>query len=338
MLAPPSLPTPLVRAADLDTPGAELLVKNDGLSHPLYGGNKVRKAVDLVAAARARGARRILTFGAAGSHHVLTMTLFARAAGLGCAAILVPQPVTPHVADTLRASLGAGLEPYPVRHASLVPLAAARALRRGDHLVPPGGSNVTGSRSYVRAVAELRRQLDEGGIAPPDWIVVAVGSGGTCAGITAGVIQQRLPCRVLGVQVVPGPAAAWLTRRLTRALLRRLGLPSRHLDDTLRFDASQVGAGYGYLTKAGDRATARARAVGLTLDPTYTAKAFAGALDLLQSAPPSGRRSRVLYWHTLSATPISPLLAQAPPLDALPASVRRLLSRADLWKAQANAE
>ena len=44
-------------------------------------------------------------------------------------------------------------------------------------------------------------------------------------------------------------------------------------------DARFLGEGYGYATAAGEEATRIAREhAGITLDPTYTAKAFASAL------------------------------------------------------------
>src|SRR5262249_31498345 len=154
---------------------------------PLYGGNKVRKLVRLVEEAKRRGAKRVLTIGAAGSHHVLTTAIYCRAAGIGCAAAMFPQPVTPHVRETLRATVGQGAEIYPVERFSLVPWAIASAFRRGDYFVPPGGSNLVGTLGYVDAMSELAQQLGELAAPTPDWIVAALGSGGTVAGIAAGV-------------------------------------------------------------------------------------------------------------------------------------------------------
>jgi 1-aminocyclopropane-1-carboxylate deaminase/D-cysteine desulfhydrase-like pyridoxal-dependent ACC family enzyme len=73
-----------------------------------------------------------------------------------------------------------------------------------------------------------------------------------------------------------------------------------------------------------------ARSIGLELDPTYTAKAFAAALQLLDTATDRdasrlGRPLRILYWHTLSATSLEPLLRGAPSESELPAAVRGLL-------------
>jgi D-cysteine desulfhydrase len=328
----PSYPTPVRACPALGSARAELWVKDDGLSHAVYGGNKVRKAVPLMREATRRNARRVFSFGAAGSHHLLTLALFARTFGLESAAVLIAQPRTEHAEQTLRAALGLGLQAHPAHHPALVPLAFARAFRVHDYVIPPGGSNALGTGACADAIDELTQQIALGLLPMPDWIVVPLGSGGTCAGLAAGVIRRALPCAVLAVQVVPGVAPRAAARFLAREALRRAGHGSRApaLARQLVFDTGKVGAGYGHASAAGAHATDVARSVGLELDQTYTAKAFASALELLSGelrlgVVPAGRPLRVLYWHTLAATDLTPLLVAAPNAAELPTSLARLL-------------
>ena len=53
--------------------------------------------------------------------------------------------------------------------------------------MPIGGATPVGALAYVAAADELLAQMD----APPDWIVVADGSGGTHAGLLAGAARHR---------------------------------------------------------------------------------------------------------------------------------------------------
>jgi hypothetical protein len=91
-------------------------------------------------------------------------------------------------------------------------------------------------------------------------------------------------------------------RRLLRAtgsLLRSAGARSPPLAEALaalRVRHGQIGKGYGRETEAGKTAAARFRHAGLTLDPTYTAKAAAALLTELEE----GTEGPHLYWHTLS--------------------------------------
>lgn len=332
MFPAPRYPTPVCALAQLGSAHAEVWLKNDGLSHPLYGGNKVRKAQRLIEAATQRGARRVLSFGAAGSHHLLTLTLFARAAGLESAAVVFPQPHSRHASETLRAALSAGLHVYPASHPALIPWVLAQALRRGDYVIAPGGSNRVGASACADAVVELEGQIERGELPCPDVIVVPLGSGGTCGGIAAGVVSRGLPSSVLGVQVVAGALPRIAAHWLARSVLRERGCArlARQLASCMSFDATHVGPGYGAPSTTGIRAQSFAHELGLELDQTYTAKAFAKVLELAAEATPvsseQGQRPRrILYWHTLAATPLEPLLDGAPNEQELPNSIRQLL-------------
>lgn len=336
------LPTPVTRLDALCSPEAELWVKDDGRTHALYGGNKVRKLERILAAAQAQGAQRILTAGGAGSHHVLATAVFARQRSLSTLAVLCPQPWTEHCEATLRASIACGVEVVPVSSMAAVPWALLDSWRPGDCVVPVGGWGVGGSLGYADAVEELVFQVQRGELPLPDVIVTALGSGGTAAGLLAGLAGARLPTGLLATSVAVRSerAARWLVQPLAGRALRRAGLEPEPggLARRLLIDCGKIGAGYGAATPAATAALALAARVGLALDQTYTAKAFATALDLLgpesnrtacmvrhQWKPPPDRPLRVLYWHTLSAAPLEALGGdvEAP----VPERLRTLLHR-----------
>jgi 1-aminocyclopropane-1-carboxylate deaminase/D-cysteine desulfhydrase-like pyridoxal-dependent ACC family enzyme len=292
----------------------ELWVKDDGLSNERYGGNKARKLGHIIPAALRAGARRIVTVGAAGSHHVLATTVFGRDVGLGVAAALFPQPWTEHAERTLRVALSRGLHVWPTRSAAAALVRAWVALDDGDYFVPPGGATVEGARSFAAAVRELRGQITAGHLPEPDVIVAAVGSGGTVAGLVAGVATELMSCRVIGVDI---SGAGWLARPWILSLAAR-AVPEARLAAmrrALTIERSYCGSGYGYSTAAGDEATRIAADAGLSLESTYTAKAFAKALAVAGHPAFATRSSspaqRVLFWHTLSAAPLASLLETA---------------------------
>ncbi len=341
-------PSPVYRFSAAELPGGELWVKDDGRLNPRYGGNKVRKLGRVLARAEREGFRRILTAGAAGSHHVLATTLFARERGLATAAVLGPQPFTEHAELTLTCALRWGLEPYPVRACSELVLTQLERRQRGDFLLPIGGWGVPGSLGFVDAAHELAAQVRAGALPTPDLIVVALGSGGTAAGLLAGSAAAGLDATLSAVSVFT--RSAWAARGLVVPLAARLAQVTgqrvgwRALTRALRIDTAELGAGYGHGTAASESATAIGARGGLELDPTYTAKAFAAALRLLGCpeipAVPAGRPAllpfatarddrplRVLYWHTLSAIPLGPLLERAPGRAAPSPALRSLFHR-----------
>lgn len=326
-------PTPVQRLSSLSTDKCELWVKRDDLTSDTYGGNKVRKLEHILARARERSARRIVTFGAAGSHHVLATTLHGRQAGLDVAAILTPQPRSDHAVSNLRVALSLGLEPIRASSMALAPAVLVTVLREGDFVVGPGGSSLDGTLGYVDAARELAAQIDDGALPVPDAIVVALGSAGTAAGLVAGMAGSTprggstgppslVETRLIAVRVV-SPVLMGRQRALVLAWRaarhHHVDISWDDLSARLVLEPRFLGGGYAQATAAGDRATDLAAREGLVLDPTYTAKAFAGALDLVENA----RFERVLYWHTLSSAPLGPMLARAP---QLPAELDRLFT------------
>jgi len=179
----------------------------------------------------------------------------------------------------------------------------------------------------------MLEQVEQGALPPPDLIVLALGSGGTAAGLLAGLVLGGYQGTVLAVRVAPRWLAGLLpTVALSRMVLHRLrrispGVtaipPVWNLARRLRVADAYLGRGYGFATAAGERATKLAAEQGLVLEPTYTAKAFAAALDRVTE----GGFKRVLFWHTFSSAPLQPLLAGAPTTSELPTALRALLVR-----------
>ena len=129
----------------------------------------------------------------------------------------------------------------------------------------------------------MRSRSAAGDLPEPSHIVVALGSGGTAAGLAAGLRIAGLRSRVVGVVVndrtpVDARTVARLATR-TLDLLRGRGadVPLRSiLPGDLDSERAWLGAGYGHRTPAAEHARDLARRrEGLELDPVYTAKAVA---------------------------------------------------------------
>jgi D-cysteine desulfhydrase len=138
--------------------------------------------------------------------------------------------------------------------------------------------------------------------------------------LVAGLENAGLRTRVLAVTVAE---PAWFVEQRVRSLAEACARAAHRSSALQRLEHTRayLGGGYGHATPHGERATRIAESVGLTLDPTYTAKAFAAALDRVSL----GRERTILYWHTLSRAPMAPLLANAPSENALGARLLRLL-------------
>jgi D-cysteine desulfhydrase len=323
-------PTPVSR---ISLPGVpDLWVKRDERSAALYGGNKPRKLEFLLGEAEARGARRVMTTGGIGTHHGLATAIFAGSCGIATTLVLVDQPVTAEVRESLRLFSGFGAEVVDarsvagaVRHGARV---LARSWLRGErpYYVPTGGTSATGNLGFVSAGLELAAQVREGLLPAPATLFLPIGSGGSVAGVALGLRLAGLETRVVGVlatDILP-PSPERLAR-LARAALRRLRRADPGLPE-LRFEArdfevarDQLGPGYGAATPEAEAALAEAAAAGLRLEPTYSAKCFAELLA-------RGRRGElpqgpVLFWNTFNGVEVK---APARSAGALPPRLARV--------------
>jgi D-cysteine desulfhydrase len=283
-------PLPLVlrepEVRELRVPGAigRLWVVDDGASGALYGGNKVRKLAWLLAEAQARGDRDLLVFGAEGSHFVLATALYAAPLGLRAHALQFGQRFTPHVQQTAQATRQSAAsvtrldEPGGLLRA-LVRIARMRVAHgRWPRLLPVGGSSETGTLGWLLAGRALLQRLEQGELPRPQRVFVALGSGGTAAGLAGAGLPG-----VVGVRVTP----RWFAPRArVEALARRA---QRRLDITapveLQIEHGYFAGGYGLWDAGTVEAVETGQALGLPLELTYTGKAFAAALAHVRARP-----------------------------------------------------
>ncbi|MGN9779192.1 1-aminocyclopropane-1-carboxylate deaminase/D-cysteine desulfhydrase [Micromonospora sp. H33] len=306
---------PYLRLGDGPTPVRRLTgdgavwVKDDSGYGAGYGGNKVRKLEWSLPELLRRGRRTVVTAGGTGSHHAVAVARYGAAAGLRVAVVTVPQPYDAHVAAQAAAVRAAGARVRPVGGVPGAYLAAAGLLAgalltgRRPALLPIGGSSPHGCLGYVEAALELAEQVDAGVLPAPRRIVVAVGSGGTAAGLALGLALAGLRSEVIGVCVNDRtPAGERQVRRQAAAsarLLRRRGAPltPRVPLAPLVVRRDWLGPGYGVPTaQATDAAAWLAERTALVAEPVYTAKAVAALRDIAASGP-----GPVLYWHTAPA-------------------------------------
>jgi len=301
-LAPCSLgawPTPLDARPDLESASrAEVWLKREDRSSPRYGGNKVRGLEFLLAGLR--GHTVCVTIGAVGSTHCLATAVHARHLGLRTVLAQFPQPETATSQALAAASVDRADFVARSRSHAGFPFALWRAWRAAGRLghrrwIPGGGAAPAAVIGHLLAGLELVEQLP----APPDAIVLPLGSGGTAAGLALAMAILGWPTTVVAVRVAPRIVAnAWRVRTLSRGAVRLLAhhrIPIPHPPSSVPLVLDGLGAGYGHPTSAGEAARELASRHGVMLDPTYGAKAFAALREL----PPGFRR--VVFWHTFAA-------------------------------------
>ncbi|MFI1646341.1 1-aminocyclopropane-1-carboxylate deaminase/D-cysteine desulfhydrase [Streptomyces avidinii] len=213
----PRPPSALVEAADdrFERYGVRLLLKRDDLVHPELPGNKWRKLAPNLRAALEGGHDQLVTFGGAYSNHLRATAAAGRLLGLRTVGIvrgdeLAGRPLN----DCLARCAADGMRLHFVSRSEYRRKAEPHLLARlvdaagagGAYVVPEGGSNALA----LGGCAELGRELR----GAADVVAVACGTGGTLAGLAAGLGPGQ---RALGVPVLAGGFLAAEIRSLQAA-------------------------------------------------------------------------------------------------------------------------
>lgn len=312
-----SWPTPLQPLEKLSAylGGKKVLIKRDDLSNPLYGGNKVRKLELILSAAKRRGCREIITAGGLGSHHVLVTAALGGRAGFHIVGLFFCQPVTERVKNNLLLEQAFGTEMHFVKDyyglvRGYLRFYLARKLSgRKPLLLMPGGSSSLTTIGYINCMMEIEEQIRDMEFPEPEAIFTAAGTGGTAAGLLAGMALNRSDTKLHAVRVVQ-PAILNSSRisGLAAGALARLAkqdagvkmIPSRELEQNLCLEDEYLGEGYGFSSEKTREAVKIFRDLeGIELEECYTAKAAAALLDYC-SRP--GSDKPVVFVHTADST------------------------------------
>ncbi|MFF7009586.1 1-aminocyclopropane-1-carboxylate deaminase/D-cysteine desulfhydrase [Streptomyces fimicarius] len=207
----PRVPSPLPAVQDerFARHGVTLLLKRDDLIHPDLPGNKWRK---LVLNLEAAAGRPVLTFGGAYSNHLRATAAAGRLLGFPTIGVvrgdeLAHRPLNPSLARCAADGMRLHFVDRTTYRAKASPEVLAGLLSRyGDvKVIPEGGSNALAAQGCTALGRELAGEADVA--------AVACGTGGTLAGLAAGLAPGQ---RALGVPVVGGGFLAGEVERLQR--------------------------------------------------------------------------------------------------------------------------
>ena len=179
-----------------------------------------------------------------------------------------------------------------------------RAAGRRPYVITYGGSDPVGARGYANALEELHTQCQAIGLTL-DAIVVPSSSGGTQAGLLAGIAATGWAVPVVGISIdEPEGALQESVARLATDTATGLGIAQAFEPGDVRVEASYLGGGYGVFGELEREAILTvARMEGILLDPVYTGRAAGGLFDILRTNPERllsdpKQPANVLFWHT----------------------------------------
>lgn len=308
------LPTPLEYAENLTKllNGPKIIFKRDDCTGLAFGGNKTRKLEYIMADVLEKQAEVIITIGGLQSNWARQTAAAARKLGLKIILVLNGGEPEEYQGNLLLDSiLGCDIrfKPYTDEEeqreeAGETPITGgiAKEVKKSGkipYIIPLGGCNPIGNLGYINAVKELKKQSEEKNM-NIDYIISAVGTGGTQAGIELGLKLYEMNTKYYGISISRHikPKSQEITDLCNQTVKYFKLECSQFSPDEIAVNYDYIGEGYAIPTNESIEAIYLvARTEGIILDPTYTGKAMAGLIDLVKRGK-FKKSENIVFLHT----------------------------------------
>ena len=265
--------------------GPDIYIKRDDYTGMEISGNKIRKLEFSIKQALDMGCDYLITCGGIQSNHARATV--AAAVKLGMKAGLVLRGKEDTAVDGnlfINKLLGADIrfitpEDYRNRRMEIMEECKKDMELKGfkPYIIPEGASNGIGCFGYFNAMEEIIAQEKEMGI-HFDGIFIAVGSGGTHAGLLLGCKILGSEARIYGINVSDDE------EHFKNAIHEILIESNQYLDINIQIDKSEINIIDGYVGRGYALSTPVelnfinefAKLEGIILDPVYTGKGMYG--------------------------------------------------------------
>lgn len=293
-----NIPTPV---QEIEFKGTRFLIKRDDYTGTELSGNKIRKLDYLLYEAKRRKCNYIFTCGGDQSNHCRATAIAAAALGMKTNLFLwgynKKHPDGNLFFDKLTGAETTFLSYSEYKKVNdLMSREKDEFEKRGNKafVIPTGGSNSLGIWGYIDFVEEIYEQKLLNKIS---GICLAVGSGGTIAGLMLGLAMRNVNIKLYGVNVVDNQIE---TRRTILSLVLTFK-KDYNINVNVNEENLIILDGYskeGYKKIAKDKVKLLnefAKSTGIILDPAYTGKAFFAYHENFLHGK---QASNVLFLHT----------------------------------------
>jgi 1-aminocyclopropane-1-carboxylate deaminase/D-cysteine desulfhydrase-like pyridoxal-dependent ACC family enzyme len=293
---------------------SQLYIKCDNQSSRLYGGNKVRKLEFVLADAKQKGRKTLITSGRAGSNQVLASGIYGKKAGFKVIGTVRDQPHTNGVRQNLLLDHHYSIElHYAGSMIGLNLLIGYQFLKQfltknKPYLVPNGASSPLGNIGFVNAIFELKQQIKENLMPEPHYIIAPAGSMGTVAGLEVGCRLSGIEAKIVAVRIGKYTMKNLVSRIKNLCNFIRMkdpAIPEFNISsEDLILLEDYLGKGYASITDLGISTMEKMKELeNITLDTTYTAKALGGGLNWIKNR--GFTDSVVLFWNTYNSVDLT---------------------------------
>jgi 1-aminocyclopropane-1-carboxylate deaminase len=268
--------TPIVeiRSKEAENARIKILIKREDLNHPVVSGNKWWKLKYNLEEVRESENQTLLTFGGAYSNHIYATAGASKELNLKSIGVIRGEEVLP-LNSTLAFAKDCGMKLHFVSREDYRKKSEESFIQNlkekfGDfYLIPEGGSNIFAVKGCAELASEKLSSIDF------DYLCLPVGTGGTMAGIIAGLEGKK---NVIGFSVLKD--GHFLNEEVRGLLFEYSGKDyPKQTPELIEFILKMK---HGH---------------NLPLEPIYSGKMVAGVFDLItKNYFPKG--STVLLLHT----------------------------------------
>ncbi|WP_104505714.1 1-aminocyclopropane-1-carboxylate deaminase/D-cysteine desulfhydrase [Acinetobacter indicus] len=274
---------------------SNITVIRDDLYPFLGGGNKGRKLDSIGQEILEQSYKAVVTTGGVQSNHCRATAVFCAQNNLKCTLILHGDKEKFYQesgnAKIMRMS-GAEIifvnQPVEIGPAMDQAIQNYQSIGINAYYLWGGGHNCQGGKAYIDAINQLDKQL------AIDYLFVACGTGSTQAGIMAGLSQNNIDCKVIGISVARNQQSAQEhVSTFYNMLCDTFSIQRKH--EVIVLDEYLCGGYEKYnneLKKISDNSIQN---YGFTLDTTYSGKAFWGMQEHVLKHNLQGN---IVFWHT----------------------------------------
>lgn len=286
--------------------GPDIYVKRDDYTGTEISGNKVRKLEFTVKEAFDMGCDYLITCGGIQSNHARATVAVAVKMGMKAGLVLRGKEDSEIDGNLfINKLLGADIrfitpEDYRNRRMEIMEELKKEMEFQGfkPYIIPEGASNGIGSFGYFNAMEEILAQEKEMGI-HFDGIFIAIGSGGTHAGLLLGSKLLNSTSKIYGINVCDDEE--YFKNNIYEILVES----NKYLNRNIEFDKNEINIIDGYVGRGYALSTPLelnfisdlAKLEGIILDPVYTGKGMYGLTEEIKKGRFKDFKN-ILFIHT----------------------------------------
>jgi D-cysteine desulfhydrase len=286
--------------------GPNIYIKRDDQTGVELSGNKVRKLEFAVKEAQTQGCNLLITCGGIQSNHARATAAVAANLGMkSCLVLRGDKNTAPDGNHFLNLLLGADVrfispEDYKNKRMEIMENIKKEFEDKGlkPYIIPEGASNGIGTFGYYVAMEEIIEQQKKMGI-HFDGIVLAVGSGGTYAGLQLANKAFKNKGKIYGINVCDNE------EYFVNKIYEIINESKKYYTEDISISRSDISIIDGYVGAGYAKSQPEelelisfiAKLEGLILDPVYSGKAMYGLIQEIKKGRFNGYKN-ILFIHT----------------------------------------